>query len=379
MITLTVAPPTDRGFWTIHLFIWLALASVFFAIRQDYNSDSMGLGLFFAVSIVVVNTLVCLFFRELIHRFNWIDARKFSILVRVFINSLWLGFISATAIAALLGVYHFVVGNASSFVFFWQYVYSLWLIMAIMILLWAVIYMSTCYLRQLKTLELKEAEVALQLKQAQLNSLAGQLNPHFLFNGLNNIRSLILEDPTRARQMMTALADILRYSLQSNERTCQTLQEEVDIVRSYLELAAIQYEERLVYIENIDAQLLHHKVPPMIIQLMAENAIRHGIDRSETGGELVFSLALDHQNDQQNKQQIKIEVTNPGSLNPADPANKSIGLGIKNIKQRLKLLYADKASFSLSQRGGIVCATAVIPLSSTKEKAKEKTDESNHC
>jgi len=357
-------PKADRYFWTIHFSIWGALASINFINRQVAEMETLEHGLYSALDIILVNTLVCLFFRRLIHQFNWTNARNISTWLLIIGSSFTLGIISAIFIVLGLGVYLLAYGYTSTFMFFWNDALGNWLIMSIMIFLWAVVYILANYLNQLKIFELNESEMALRLKQAQLNNLVGQLNPHFLFNGLNNIRALMLEDVNRSREMLTALSELLRYSLQSNNKVKQPIIDEVEIVRSYIELAKIQYEQRLVYSENIDESLLEQPIPPLLIQLLIENAIRHGIDRSIDGGKLSLSI-------KRLEDQIQIQVCNPGSLASPEPApNKSTGLGLKNIKRRLALLYDGKASLQIQEKSQIVCATILLPYSDSFENTE---------
>jgi len=207
-------------------------------------------------------------------------------------------------------------------------------------------------------MELKESAAALKLKEAQLNSLIGQLNPHFLFNSLNNIRSLMLEDVAKSREVITSLSDFLRYSLTNNNQAFQSIENELTIVRDYIAIASVQYEERLDYHESIDETLLTSNVPPMLIQLLVENAIRHGIDSCPDIGKLALTITRSEQN-------IAITVVNSGRLTDTvtfSEQQKSTGLGIKNIKQRLSLLFNDKAFFDLSEDNGFVKAEVIFPL-----------------
>lgn len=353
------APKTNRMFWYFHLSGWGVLALINFLSRMALNAGSVEQELVLALMLIVVNTFLCLLLREMIHRFDWINVRRPSIWVMLVISSIFLGFISGLMMTAALGLYYLIGGYSSNFIFFWFTVYSNWLIMSVVICLWAVVYVLTNHMGVMKQIELKEQHIKLELKDAQLNTLMGQLNPHFLFNGMNNIRALMLESVTKSREMLTALSDILSYSLQSNKMPLQGLENEIDVVRSYVKLAEIQYEGRLKYIETIDENLLKYTIPPMLIQLLIENAIRHGIDRCVSEGELCLSItSLD--------EKIMIEVSNPGNLDSqsglSGKTDQSTGLGLNNIRQRLELLFSDEASFKIKQCQTLVKATITIPM-----------------
>jgi LytS/YehU family sensor histidine kinase len=168
----------------------------------------------------------------------------------------------------------------------------------------------------------------------------------------------MLEDVSKSREVLTSLSDFLRYSLTNNDQNFQSIENEITIVRDYIAIALVQYEERLDYHEDIDESLLAYKVPPMLIQLLVENAIRHGIDSCQGIGKLALTIT-------RSKHNIVIYVVNPGNLTQKVAINeqqKSTGLGIKNIKQRLNLLFNEQASFNLSEDNGMVKAEVIFPL-----------------
>ncbi|TQV87065.1 sensor histidine kinase [Aliikangiella coralliicola] len=357
-MSILKAPKTNPIFWMFHSLCLGGFVALNFISRQIEEIEPLEHGIVSAIILFIVNTSICLVLRELIHRFNWLNARKPSVWIKLLVNCTWLGFLSSLIIISTLGLYLLLWKYSYRYIFFMSEVYSNWMIMTIVLYLWAVIYVSINHLNRLKQLELRDSEMALELKQAQLNTLIGQLNPHFLFNGLNNIRSLMLEDVDRARDMLTSLSEILRYSLQNNQQKLQPLENEIDTVRSYIELASIQYEERLEYVEVLDEKVLACKIPPMLVQLLVENAIRHGIDQSSTGGELKLEIS-------QVENRVQIIVSNPGKINQeSNEKNKkqSTGLGLENIRQRLHLLYGDEASFGISEENNVVTSVIELPM-----------------
>ncbi len=217
---------------------------------------------------------------------------------------------------------------------------------------WTITYLVIKLLLKLNRDRIERLELSTNLKQAQLNTLKGQINPHFMFNSLNNIRGLMLEDVEKSRDMLTKLSEILRYSLTKNNVNSISLQEELEIVDNYIDLSKIQFEDRLEFIKDIDQSVLQLQIPPMIIQLLVENATKHGISNLKDGGRIVLEA-------KQEDRLIKIKVKNTGRLRIQKNTTQ---LGLKNIKQRLKLLYADKASFSLQEIDGEVVADIKIPL-----------------
>ena len=342
------APRINKSFWILTILGWGAFALINFIQRQAMKLETLEIGLVSIFSLLLVNTILCLIFRELIHRFGWLDARNTWIWFKILISSAVFGLISAFLMVVVLSSYLVLMGYMSRFFVSMAIVYGNATVVSLLMFLWAALYISINYVAQLQ-----KAELA--LKQAQLNTLSGQLNPHFLFNGLNNIRGLMLENVEKSRHMLTALADILRYALRSNNNTLQRLQDEIEIVRSYVDLASIQYEERLRYDERIEAELLTYHIPPMMIQLLVENALKHGIDRSPDGG--VLCVKVFKQNDA-----LHIQVSNPGALDDSVNSDKNTGLGLKNIRQRLQLMFADSAGLSIREKAGTVTVEVYMPL-----------------
>ncbi len=347
------APPTSGYFWLSHFGGWGAFVLINFITRQYAQLESLHQGLISMLILLLVNTLVCLLLRELIHRYQLCDLKTRHVWWKLLLLVLIAGFVSAVLTTLGLGLYYLVFGFTRSLVFFMLTVYMNWLITALVIGIWTVVYVVSVHVKTLNQLRLEQQQTALRLKEAELNHLIGQLNPHFLFNGLNNIRGLMLEDVQRARDMLTELADLLRYSLNTQKQQLTALANEIEVVRSYVSLAKIQYEERMQYLEQIDPQTLTCRVPPMLVQLLVENAIRHGIDRCDF--EAALRLTITKANEQ-----LRIVVSNPGVLQPQDNHNQT-GLGLANINKRLQLLYAEQASFSIQQLGDEVVAEVSLP------------------
>ena len=220
------------------------------------------------------------------------------------------------------------------------------------ILVWTIFYMSVKISFKLNANRLERSELNATIRQAQLNTLKGQINPHFMFNSLNNIRGLMLEDVEKSREMLTKLSEMLRYSLTKNDVNAINLEEELEMVENYIALSKIQFEDRLEFIEEVAPETLKIPIPPMIIQLLVENAAKHGISNLKDGGTIKLVAKSDDEN-------LEICVRNSGKL---QIDSKSTQLGLKNIKQRLRLLYGNQASFSLDEIDGEVMAKIKIPL-----------------
>jgi hypothetical protein len=220
--------------------------------------------------------------------------------------------------------------------------------------IWLLAYHLYHYAQREINITKEYARLAIIAKDAQLNNLSAQLNPHFLFNSLNNIKALIIEDPKSARRAIDLLSDLLRTALYSKDILLTTVIEELGLVKDYLELEKLRLEERLQFCVEADETLNEVSILRFSIQTLVENAIKHGIDKQKEGGLIAIQVASADNS-------IKISVQNPGVLN-VDTKNE--GLGIKNLTERLMIHYKGKATFAITNEPeGIVSSTIIIPLS----------------
>ncbi|MDF0718101.1 histidine kinase [Muricauda sp. 334s03] len=212
------------------------------------------------------------------------------------------------------------------------------------------------YVKEVNTAK-ANAQLSVIAKQSQLDNLSAQLNPHFLFNSLNSIKSLIIENPSIARRAIDLLSDLLRSSLYEKEHITISIAEELALVKDYVELEQLRFEERLHVNFDVDQSLKSCKIPPLSIQLLVENAIKHGVDKQLEGGTVDISL-------KEHDGFVEIIVKNPGTFSNAGQG----GLGLKNLKERLLLQYDGKAKFTIdSPKEHEVVATLLIPNEKTWE------------
>lgn len=228
---------------------------------------------------------------------------------------------------------------------------------AVYFISWSALYFAYQYLQKTREVEIEKWKLSASIKDAELNALKAQINPHFIFNSLNNIRSLVVEDSEKARDSITHLSDLLRFSIQFDQYEKVSLEKELEVVKDYLNLEAIQLEERLKYRFIIDKQSKETMIPPMIIQTLVENAIKHSINNLPNGGEIIVESKLNHEF-------VNIYVKNTGQLRPhAATKGRRRGIGISNSKERLRLLYGEQASLTIENMNeNMVCATVKVPL-----------------
>lgn len=223
------------------------------------------------------------------------------------------------------------------------------------LLCWNAIYLLIHYINRWHHAEVEKWQLASEVKDAQLSLLKSQINPHFVFNAINNIRPLILEDPHRARDMLLHFSELLRYALNYSENDRVSLRQELDVVRQYLALAALQYEEKLRFQIEVEDYLSAYEIPLMMLQLLVENAIKHGISQHPDGGEIYISV-------HKTGSTLCLCVKNSGSLSTPSTLDQKMGIGLANIEKRLQLIYNGEAHFTICEEMNWVIASVQIPL-----------------
>jgi hypothetical protein len=218
--------------------------------------------------------------------------------------------------------------------------------------LWSGIYFGVHYFDRLRRAERDKAELAVAAAEAKLHSLMSQLNPHFLFNCLNSVRALIIEDPARAHSAVTALSSLIRYSLQATHVATVPLAAEIDMVKTYLVLEGIRFEERLRCEIDMAADTRGVPVPPMLVQSLVENGVKHGIERLPEGGTIEVASWLDGD-------ALCVRVRNSGRI-VERPGSTRVGL--RNARERLRLLYGARASVAMREDGASVVAELSVPI-----------------
>jgi len=228
-----------------------------------------------------------------------------------------------------------------------------WIQTTIFLSAWIFLYNSITSTKKMRETELRYLRAQHNLKEATLNSLSNQLNPHFLFNALNNIRFMIHENQKNAAGMVTALSEILRYSLESSRQEKVRLEEEIMIIQRYISIVKSQLEDRLNFQLSIAEALNEYLIPPMILQMLIENGIKHGLENIQQGGELCVTCT-------ETIDDLCFKITNdlPQGIITKTPTT---GIGLKNIRKRLELLYGNSGELSVSKTQSKFTATLTIP------------------
>ena len=209
-------------------------------------------------------------------------------------------------------------------------------------LCWSGLYFGIKYYQQLQEQTEQTLKAVAAAHQAQLKMLRYQLNPHFLFNTLNAISTLILDGANRtANQAVSRLSDFLRYTLDSDPMKRVTLGSELHALDLYLEIEKVRFGDRLIIEKDIDERATTALVPSLILQPLIENAIKYAITPSEQGGTLRIFARVQH-----GTLVLQVSDTGPG-LGSGDNGQKSCGVGLRNTRERLQQLYGDAQAFTL--------------------------------
>ena len=256
------------------------------------------------VMVTAMGLLLVHFSRRLIERWGWKQLGWRALVPRVL------------ALSAVLSFLWTFIGYGYSYGVIqlpWLSKYSVWLMMVLSVLDgtmlfvgWYCIYFFYHLFDRFNRSEIERLRLVTSVKEAELRALKSQVNPHFIFNSLNSLRALVEENPSRARQAVTQLANLLRYSLQSGQLETVPFEDELSIVNDYLALEQVRHEERLRLRLDVAPDTLRLPVPPMLLQTLVENAVKYGISRRAEGGEIAIIARCEGG-------ALRLQVTNPGS------------------------------------------------------------------
>lgn len=206
-------------------------------------------------------------------------------------------------------------------------------------------------LEHARRIEKREIEVRMLAREAELKALKAQLDPHFLFNSLNSISALCGANPASARTLTTLLAEYLRKSLRTGSAESITLSEELELVSSYLAIERIRFGPRLEFAQEIDEGVRAHRVPPLLLQPLVENAVKHGVEPSEHGAQVKVTT-------QRRGSTVVIRVTNTVPAGQGAPGH---GVAQANVRERLALLHDVQCNFQAGLRDGVYQVRMEVP------------------
>lgn len=348
-------------FWLYNTGGWLIVASglYFTGLLGLENVDKSSTPVF-VFAFVLVGLFMGVSLRTFMRYYQPEDFTLLSFSYRVMSMSLLLGFLQACTLWFCSYFYNYLSENTAlimkyqEFVVSSHYFFTSIFICVLCCFLWMLIYQISSAQRLKVDVTIKQLQLENNMKKVQLSALAGKIDPHFIFNALNNIRALIKEDGEKAREAILILSDILRSPITTNSQDKVPLMTELGLVRNYIELSKIQLERRLQYEENISVELENVLIPSMMLQIMVENAIKHGISQLHEGGRLHLHIFKD-------EQKLVCKLDNHGRLS-SNTTTAGFGVGVANIRERLTLLYGNNANFNLYQQHDQVVAELSLPI-----------------
>lgn len=354
-------PPASRGYWLCQIAGWglystLQLGAATLLIHLPWARVG--------AEIVVLNGIGLIFTHRLhsyIRAHSWSSYSLRNLVPRIAAASallaLPLGLVSPFALVSSLqgseSVIREVAPNIHLHFGLLIRVVHQWANWTTLFALWLTIYFVALSVRRRRDAELRQSELTRSLQQAELRLMKAQLNPHFLFNALNTVRSLIADDPKAAQIAVTRFANTLRYALSAGQQEIVPLAKELEIVRDYLEIESLRLEERLSVDYRVSDEAAAVGIPAMLLQTLVENAIKHGIAELPRGGRVKVDAAV-------RDGMLFLEVMNS---RPAAVARIAEGIGLRNSAERLRLIFGPSASISLDlSQPDLAVANVRIPV-----------------
>jgi len=285
------------------------------------------------------------FFRSIILEYRWIQQPFFRIIIYIIPASIVMTLLSMSGLAifGLIGflfnpgdIHKTVISEIPQNIFL--IFYQTTVINFLWYFIWSLIYFVYHAFENLQLAKIEKIRIEGKYKEIELQQLRSQLNPHFLFNALNSVRALIDENPIKARESITQLSNILRTALNVQSVRTIKLEQELQIVRDYLSLEKVRFDHRLEYSIEASDDSLKYEVPPMLIQTLVENSIKHGIGQLRQGGKITVAAKKIYN-------LLEVTIINTGRMK--DNYIQSAGYGITNTIERLKLIYGENANFRI--------------------------------
>jgi len=355
----------NRIYWSLQVGGWLFYAIVQIVSSYLASGSITPRRLIFLLLEAFLCLVITNLFRHLLNRYKWLYLPMHKLIPSVFFSVFVMGlliYFLRLPVTFMLGKLFdpdAAVNLTQAFTI--NQILGLSSYYAFLFFLWTVFYFIYHYFERYNTSLKYDASMI----EIELNNLKSQLNPHFIFNALNSIRALVDENPSKSKQAINQLSNILRNSLASDKKGLTKFEDELKIVKDYLGLESIRFEERLKTEFEIHPDSQKFLVPPLMIQTLVENGIKHGISKLTPGGVIQLKTFVDNNH-------LKIHIRNSGHLLNGTKRGKG-GLGLKNTVQRLKLLYGDEASFRIvNENDNFVLTEIVIPQSNTHESINRR-------
>jgi two-component system, LytTR family, sensor kinase len=340
----------NRKVLVIYIAIWLSISAGQIAVLSMFYS--------FPILIAVTDTLIYNALFAVMMLGLWYTIRYLSldnqsvftliinhIVTEIIIITIWLFSSSITCNALLEGVAYENFEHSS---YPWRLALG-----SMYYLIIVLFYYLSIYYNSFKEKQLNEALLKTLVKDAELNLLRSQLNPHFIFNSLNSISSLTVIEPYKAQEMVVKLSTYMRYTLKKDEEQMITLEKELEYSKLYLDIEEVRFGDKLVFAMKVSPEVLQEKIPNMLLQPLLENAIKHGVYESTEVVHIDFKASREVNS-------LVIEISN--NFDASLPKKKGTGSGLKNTHERLRLIYQDEAEIQTQRKDGAFVVKITLPI-----------------
>ena len=334
----------------LYLLFWLFVAITYFCLLYFGLNGNLTLSATDSLVFIILLSGLGLAF--------WYPVRFMSLdtsLLKIVINHLVAAILATMAWLALgYAIIVYIINLGFQFTSFFQNTLVWRFLLGILFnLLITSFYYIIIYYSNFKERAVRETELKNLVTEAELRNLRFQINPHFIFNSLNSMSALTAIDPAKAKSMILKLADFLRYTLANNEKQKNKLNEELKNIKLYLEIEKIRFEDKFEFVDEVKPECLLYEVPNMILQPLFENAIKHAV--YETLSTVTLKLQGKTENDF-----LVLSLTN--NFDEESKGKKGAGIGLKNISNRLELIYGQKDLMKVEKEDHIFKVTLFIPV-----------------
>ncbi|EAQ31324.1 MULTISPECIES: sensor histidine kinase [Idiomarina] len=344
-------PSSDRGFWLLQFGGWAGYALVnYIGSLMHEMRDIYGVVLVLGAYSGFLLTLPLRYFYQRVWEWHPLLLMFVVILASYITACLWAVVDNAT----YWEIYKFGFTPDSHLAYFKNNIAKFYIVLS-----WSGLYFGIKYYRMLQNEKQKALMASSMAHQAQLKMLRYQLNPHFLFNSLNAISTLILvQDTAIANKMVNRLSHFLRFSLDNDPIKKITLKKEVEALMLYLDIEKVRFDERLEILIDVSDEAKRALVPSLLFQPLIENAIKYAIAKTEEQGVLSLKAYVE-------RNRLIVQLCDNGPHAPEQPEllMKNAGVGLKNTRERLAALYGDEFTFSMTKNEPQgLCVEIVLPF-----------------
>lgn len=322
-------------YWLIQLSAWFIFTIAILLYNYSFG-DALNFGDYlFAAVIFVIGIVGTHSIKIIAHQQKWFNNKIIKLFSKFALASFGL---SVLGFFTLVLINYFINQSWNKSINFYTFI-SFTSGYGAAIFTWCLCYFMIHFFKYFKLEEIKNLRKEAEVKRLLYEQLKAQLNPHFMFNSMNVIRALIDENKDKAKIGISKLSNILRYTLNMQEKKVVPLKDELALVCDYIDLEILRFEARLKVEIDLPDVLLNYKIPPMLLQTLVENAIKHGVNQNIKGG-IVKIWA------KKEAQTLQIYISNPGRY-----FNHNKGTGIPNSLQRLENIYGNSASLIIHNQG----------------------------